>query len=87
MTRLNQLGANDLIKLTCGGCGRNRNLPALFLAALCAEHLTTYAIRRRLRCKTCGHRGDNKLEIMYGQVDPQGEYFTYRDDSNLFKAF
>lgn len=87
MTRIDQLDANDLIKLTCGGCGRSRNLPALFLGALCGEHLTTSIIRRRLRCKACGHRGNNKIEVLHGQVDPQGEYFTYRDDSYLFKAF
>lgn len=87
MTRIDQLGPNDLIKLTCGDCGRDRNLPALFLGALCGERLTTYAISRRLRCKECGHRGANKLEILHGQVDPQGEYFTYRDDKYLFKAY
>ncbi|MBX8803404.1 hypothetical protein HBA92_22070 [Ochrobactrum sp. MR28] len=87
MTRIDQLGANDLIKLTCIACDRNRKLPALFLGALCGEQLTINAISRRLRCKECGHRGGNKLEVLQGQVDPQGEYFTYRDDSYLFKAF
>jgi len=84
MTRLDQLSNKDLIRMTCGGCGRVRDIPALFLAAICGEHLQTTQIRGRLRCRECGHRGANKLDVLYGQTDPQGEYYIYREPSSIF---
>ncbi len=83
MTRLYDLSHKDLIRLTCNKCAHTREIPSRFLAAICGEELTLISIERRLRCKICSNRVNNKLETLLGQVDPQGDYLTYREPDNL----
>ena len=85
MTRLYDLSHKDLIRLTCNRCGHTREIPSRFLAAICGEELTLNSIQSRLRCKKCSNRINIKLETLFGQVDPQGDYLTYREPDNIRK--
>lgn len=77
MTRLYELSHKDLIRLTCNQCSHVREIPSRFLAAICGEELLLKNIEQRLCCKVCRNTKANKLEVLFNQVDPQGDYLAY----------
>ncbi|WOC14963.1 hypothetical protein [Pseudochrobactrum sp. MP213Fo] len=79
MPRLLDLDTLDLIRMTCSGCNRTRELPARFMAVCCGEEISISEIKHRLRCNDCGHRDNNKVEVLYGKVDMNGDYFVYQE--------
>ena len=83
MTHLRQLDPMDLVRITCGGCGRVRELPSRFMAIACGEETDVGELEPRLQCIDCKNRLNNKIDILPGQVDLQGEYFAYRDDTAI----
>lgn len=80
MATLACLSHLDLLRITCGGCGRTREIPSRFMAMMCGEEVHMNALPYRLRCHVCQYRGNTKVEILAGQVDINGEYFVYHDD-------
>lgn len=81
MPTLCSLSPLDLLRITCGGCGRTREIPSRFMVIMCGEAVEINTLPRRLRCHVCSFRGNTEIEILAGQVDMGGEYFVYQDDS------
>lgn len=79
MPTLRSLSHLDLLRLTCGGCGRVRDVPSRFMAMMCGEDTEILTMPRRMRCQVCSYRGTSSVDILAGQVDLQGEYFRYSE--------
>lgn len=84
---LRSLSHKDLIRLTCGGCGRVRDVPARFMAMMCGEETDIRSMPRRMRCHVCGYRGKCKVDILASQVDFNGSYFIYQADDGKGQLF
>lgn len=87
MPTLCRLSHLDLLRITCGGCGRMREIPSRFMAMMCGEEVRVSTLPYRLRCHVCSYRGKTKVEILADQVDIGGSYFVYHDDSGLKRPF
>ena len=80
MATLSNLSNLVLLRITCGCCGRTREIPSRFMAMMCGEEVHMNALPYRLRCHICQYRGNTKVEILAGQADMNGEYFVYQHD-------
>lgn len=80
MTTLAGLSHLDLLRISCGGGGRTREVPSRFMAMMCGDEVHMNALPCRLRCHVCRYRGNTNVEILGGQVNINGEYFVYHDD-------
>lgn len=87
MPTLCSLSPLDLLRITCGGCGRIREILSRFMAIMCGEEVKIHTLSHRLRCHVCNFRGNTEVEILAGQVDLCGEYFVYHDDSDSKRPF
>jgi|GEM_PF-2459789 len=87
MPTLRSLSHLDLLRLTCGGCGRVRDVPSRFMAMMCGENTDINTLPNRLRCHVCSYRGTSSVDILAGQVDLQGEYFVYQENSGMRRLF
>ncbi len=76
---LRSLSHLDLLRLTCGGFGRVRDVPSRFMAMMCGEETEILTMSRRLRCPTCDYRGTSSMDVLANQVNLQGEYFRYSE--------
>ena len=87
MPTLRSLSHLNLLRLTCGGCGRVRDIPSRFMAMMCGEETEILTMPRRIRCHVCGYRGISSVDILSGQVDLQGSYFIYQEDDGMRRLF
>lgn len=80
MAILISLSHLDLLRISCGGYGRTREIPSRFMAMMYGEEAQLSTLPYRLRCHVCRYHGKTKVEILVGQIDINGEYFVYIDD-------
>ena len=57
MSTLRSLSHLDLLRLTCGGCGRVRDIPSRFMTMMYGENTDINTLPNRLRCNVCSYRG------------------------------
>ena len=87
MPTLCSLSHLDLLRFTCGGCGRVRDIPSRFVAMMCGEDTEVSTLPHRLRCHVCNYRGICSVDILAGQVNLNGEYFAYQEDNGMRRLF
>lgn len=80
MATLISLSHLDLLRITCGGYRRTREIPSRFMAMMYGEEAQLSTLPYPLRCHAYCYHGKTKVEILAGQVDINGEYFVYIED-------
>lgn len=80
MATLISLSHLDWLRITCGGYRRSREIPSRFMAMMSGGGSTTEYITLPSALPYLPLSRQNKVEILAGQVDINGEYFVYIED-------
>lgn len=64
MGTLTNLSHLDLLRITCGGYRRTREIPSRFMAMMYGEEAQLSTLPYRLRCHTYRYHGKTKLKSL-----------------------